>query len=309
MASLSSNARPAPTRRRKPLSPLDLRLSAALESGESDQALMALRAGADARPLRNTRDNQDPWNPLAMAAWADLPECVEALLPFSEPLLPDGQGVTALMLAVTKGSERCARLLLPVSDPKQTDPWGGTVFMRACLSRSRASESHSIACAKLLLPVSDPKQQDHERATALILASEQANPELLRWLIPLSDIAAVSNLGENALMRAASRGIIENFSPLLEAGLDPDAQDIGGRNAFMLSASQGYSQCCQVLAPLTNILARDNHGFLASDHARLRGHTRLARELETLEAVARERVSLGLAVKPRETRKPAARSL
>ena len=70
--------------------------------------------------------------------------------------------------------------------------------------------------------------------------------------------------GATALMLAAHGGFLGLSSILLPLSL-PGATDFLGWNAFMCAVASGSLHCARLLAPHSDILARDRHDRLALD--------------------------------------------
>ena len=108
-------------------------------------------------------------------------ECVQLLIPFSEPDQDDSQ---ALLLAAQNGHTECVRLLIPVSD------------MEHCAAlRSAAMNGHND-CVALLKDVSNLDANATD-GMALQIALENADCECIDVLYSVTDITALLNRLEN----------------------------------------------------------------------------------------------------------------
>jgi ankyrin repeat protein len=117
----------------------------------------------------------------------------------------DLDGRTALMIAASRGHADCVEILLPASDPSAVSPNGADALMLA------ADKGHA-RCVGLLLPASDPKQATPANkggATALMMAARAGSVESMRLLAPVSDAnhrgGGILD-GQTALVRLAKTG-------------------------------------------------------------------------------------------------------
>ena len=118
-------------------------------------------------------------NALRWAARKGHKECVELLIPVSEPKAEESE---ALREAADMGHKEIVELLIPVSDPKVNESEA---------LRWAADRGHK-ECVELLLPLSDPMAID---SWALRVAARNGHREMVELLIPVSDPAAVKELG------------------------------------------------------------------------------------------------------------------
>jgi hypothetical protein len=166
----------------------------------------------------------DGWTPLMAAARAtllareDAPaeasstvQCLNILLPLSDPMAETSLGRTALMFA---GSAHAANLLLPVSDPKARDDHRRTALMHAVLD-------NRPAVVAALLEVSNVDAESEEGATALDYAlgfgHRRARVKLAGLLAPL-----------------ATSGIDQSLERAVAVATSKAAEDAAARNAWRL---------------------------------------------------------------------------
>ena len=134
----------------------NVNLSTAAKKGDKDAVTTSLRRGGD--PL--SRDSYG-MTPLMWAAWVGSSECVEILLPISDPNAKEAvKGLTPLMWAARFGHERCVDLLLKKGNPKDVDSDGRTASIWAieggfaCLGIKIGSMIEAFDLEKLL-PMED----------------------------------------------------------------------------------------------------------------------------------------------------------
>lgn len=106
---------------------------------EGDTALARRLIEAD-HELGRACDLRDGWTALMSAAFWGRVDCVEALIPFSDPNARDIDGQTALMLAAVEGAVGCANALLAVSDMRAESKDGKSAALLA-----REAEYEEIA--------------------------------------------------------------------------------------------------------------------------------------------------------------------
>lgn len=169
--------------------------------------------------------NSDGWTPLMAAARAtllareDAPaessstvQCLQILLPLSDPMAESSSGRTALMFA---GSAHAAKLLLPVSDPKARDDRRRTALMHAVFD-------NRPAVAAALLEASNVNAESEEGATALDYAlgfgDRRARVKLAELLAPFATDGIDQSLAL-AVAAATSKAVTE---------------DVAARNAWRL---------------------------------------------------------------------------
>lgn len=175
--------------------------------GSPELIAQAIAGGAD--PLLSHPDHG--CTPLIFAAYQNQPECVRALLAFSNAQDPCANSEDALMTAAFWGHAACIRELLPSSNPKAQNKRGMTALMISI-------DREHFDCAKELAPHSDLSQTDEYLRTALHFATSSRNPEFARLLI---------------------------------AGSDTQARDAFGRTPLMSAAYYGSTACAEILLPLS----------------------------------------------------------
>jgi ankyrin repeat protein len=150
---------------------------------------------------------------------------------------------------------------------------------------------------RLLGAGADPRATDPSQVTALIFATLLGNAQIVEALLGVSDLNARTCDGETALMAAAQMGCAEVVAKLLAAGADPLAVDDQGFSALMRAAKMGNVDCVDLLAPLSDLDAKDRVGQNAEEIARVHmlamtaemlADERRRRERETLLAEATE---------------------
>lgn len=204
-------------------------------AGDAAAIRSLLEAGADPAYVDETADNPRTAFLEAANLSVDLPECLEALLPVSDPEARDKNGNTALMLAAARGNLESMALLMPHGDLEAVNHQGTTALHCAVIagSANRIAAARMLADAmatldqpqengrtalhsavffgaddlvEILLPRSDPLAQDGAGSTPYMIAilCDDADQNWIRALEPLSDQAVVNNNGDCALDIAVS---------------------------------------------------------------------------------------------------------
>jgi ankyrin repeat protein len=168
-------------------------------------------------------------------------------------------GLTALMLAAIMGHAECVELLLPVSDPLATD-WEGKSALCHAAKKKRAG------VVRALLAASDPSQKTPQGVTALMLAAEENSAECVELLLPVSNAKETAEEGKTALHLAAYHRAAAAVRALLPAS-DPLAKDCWGATALMLAAAMGSPECVELLLPSSRVNERSRLGDTALAHA------------------------------------------
>jgi hypothetical protein len=171
-----------------------------------------------------TTDIEENGLALLLAARMGHPDCVELLIPVSDPKADNS---SALRVAAENGHLACVELLLPVSDPKANN--------RSSALRVAAENGH-LACVELLLPVSEPKG-------CLLLAARNNHVDVVEHLLrfPVADDEAAL-----PLMFAAEYGhtaVVEQLIPF---------SDFGDRMCGLRCALEsGHMDCVELLLPVS----------------------------------------------------------
>jgi ankyrin repeat protein len=199
----------------------EITLVHAASYGRYDEVADLLASGVKAKgdlPSENLlRYNETP---LIGAARNGHLEIIKLLIPHSDPSFQDRDGATALMHAAHGGHVECVRLLSNRSDAAIPDKGGYSPLMRA------AHEGHA-ACVIQLIPVSDAnaryrvlsgERSDYARSngfTALMFAVLNGEIEIVKALLPLSDLSLTNDHGDTA-QRLAGRQPMPEIASLIQ---------------------------------------------------------------------------------------------
>jgi ankyrin repeat protein len=152
---------------------------------------------------------------------------------------------------------------------------------RAAEEQTRLDEVLREACREgrdslvkhMLAKGAKPSARNKSGRTALMMATE-CEPETLKALLALCDVDAQDLDGWTALTLAAMRGHARAVELFLAAGADPNKSvDGGGGIALHLAVEQGSAACVALLAPKSDLDARDGEGRRAEDAAKENGRT------------------------------------
>lgn len=119
--------------------------------------------------LRLPHITKDATEALGFASSLGRLECVQLLLPYSQPM---NNSCRALDMAAAKGHTECVRALLPFSNPNA----------RKGEALALAAQNDHVQCVQALLPDTDPQWHSN----ALFLASIHQRRECVKILLKLS---------------------------------------------------------------------------------------------------------------------------
>ncbi len=184
----------------------------------------------------------------------------------------DGQGISALLLALYRSREDMAALLARGRDDLD---W----FEAAAMGDAKRLD--------VLLSDGEGRlnQLSPDGFTALQLAAFFCRTDALRLLLDRgADPRLVSQNGMRltALHSAAARGSVDAASVLLAAGADVNARQQGGYTALMAAANLGNEAVAsRLLRHGADVTMRTEDGKTAATLARAKGFEELARRLES----------------------------
>ena len=248
------------------LSP-DARMMMAAAAGQ-ESTLRRLLDSGHCDPRATNRDGRTA---LMMAAVAGSAECVAALLPISPVDAADDEGETALFFACKAADSDSVKLLLDAgrADPNKANRRGESPLIAA-------SSNSAAAIVQLLLDAgANPNQADDRGVTPLIKVSMKEGIAELRMLLAAGANPKQANLhGETPLSYLAVILSLEGLR-LLAPLSDLGAVDNNGQTALMLACSSRSSRdaraCVEFLAPRSNVLLANNGRWTAFDLAILVG--------------------------------------
>jgi ankyrin repeat protein len=137
--------------------------------------------------------------------------------------------------------------------------------------------------------VSPREPVDERGTTPLMAAAEGGCVELVRAVLPESDVRARRIGGQDALMAAAENGRAECVEALIPRS-DALASDWGGRTALMHAADSRCARCVELLIPVSDPRAKDAAKSTALMHAAASGQERSVRLLmEVSDLKAKDR--------------------
>jgi len=141
----------------------------------------------------------------------------------------------------------------------QITNWGGSDTL---LSHA---VPHRAKCVALLVEKWDeaafPEEPSFHRNTLLMSAAMNDAPDVLRLLLPKSDVNAKNSTHDTALMLAAGNSSADCVEILLAAGANPDAFNQEGQDALMRAATHHHSQASlRALLKAANPRRIDAHG-------------------------------------------------
>ena len=127
----------------------------ALAKAVASKSVDTINAVLAAWPSGVSVDTRGPdgYTPLMVAAEKGLSEIIEALLPFSEPLLRAENGSSALIFAAAQGHWECVTRLLGVSDAIAQTKDGDTALL-AAIRNAKSKDKEAMECLRALAEAS-----------------------------------------------------------------------------------------------------------------------------------------------------------
>lgn len=192
----------------------------AAASRDRHQAIIALLPFYD--PEREPSDQLELIQALATAASEGFAMLVKTLA----PLVPPGareSGRTALMRAAARSRPECVKALLPFSDPLLMDEHGRRALALAAMGGEKPElREASAECVALLAPLSPINALDDEDQSAALLAIKANNGRALQALIDAGADLSPFPSGATPLSLAAERGAVDCARVLMPHS-DPNA--------------------------------------------------------------------------------------
>lgn len=190
----------------------------------------------------------------------DAPGVRDALAAGASAALRGPSGLTSLMVAVKRRDSDCVGALRAGSDLGATDPLYRTALMLA-------AENSDLACVEILADKSSCSARMFDGSTALNLAARGCSAQCIEALLKWSD---------------------------------PDAADWHGLTPLMAAAMRGFYDGAQLLAPLSDLSARDSNEKTAQDWAEDGHHIEVADYLAAVALSRSERDALGDVESPKD---------
>lgn len=166
----------------------------------------------------------------------DIPKCV-----LKSPML-FRQGVW--LDVAERGLLSMRRDLLP--EYPATDCTASTVLHN--LAGARAGMTHGMFLSTNVPKGIPPNQQDFFGRTALLIAIENRNHHMVKYLLDNgADVTLTNNFHHTPLHYAAAVGCKRTCEMLVEAGAHADAQDIADRQPIFYASARGYGSVVDFL--------------------------------------------------------------
>ncbi|KAF7530976.1 hypothetical protein G7054_g9327 [Neopestalotiopsis clavispora] len=218
------------------------------------------------------------WTPLTLAADEGCFTIVQRLLGQANPNFADGEGRTALMVAVSRGFADIAKLLIEKGADVHTKIHGWTALQRVAYDgRDRM--------VKLLLKHGADIEVNNSLGTPLFLASLKGHSAVVNMLLEHNaNVHSRNGNGETALLVAAKYDYggpekVAIARLLLKHGANIDTRSDDGITPIMCASCEGYTDLVNLLlSENANVDIRDLNGYSALDWSVERKH----REIEQM---------------------------
>ena len=250
---------------------LDRRLLAAAEEGDPQEIKKLLALGASARAVSESMDQATA---LCYAARVSR-ECVELLLPVSDPK-HNGTFGTPLHFAAFAEKPECLEALIPHCDALARDSFGDTALMDA-------ARGHSVRCVELLIPASDANARserlEHQSKNAFMLAMKNHPGPIVgeiakRLADATQDLNARDGKGKTALMAGVERALEFDWRESSETAayemllgrVDANLRGNRGLTALDRAVEEHALAHVKKLLPFTDVRA-EHEGKCAIDRA------------------------------------------
>lgn len=192
-----------------------------------------------------------------------------------------GRADELLNAAAAGDAVRVERLIAAISDLEQRDGQGRTALLLAVAG-------NHVAVAKALLAAgASPNAQAGNRDTPWLLAGASGRSEIVAAMLPLKpDLTIRNRFGGNALIPACERAHVETVTLLLTSGIDVDhVNDLGWTCLLEIvilgDGGPRHQQVARlVLDAGANPNLADREGVSPLAHARRRGQAAVARLIE-----------------------------
>ena len=271
--------------------------------GRVEAVTILLANGADTRTV-----DADGNSPLHHAARSSDPGVAARLLDAHAPIdALNTEGFSPLGVACEAGNWRLARFLL--DHGARCEPGAGDAALgipskgQPALLAAASGDDDAAGVQLLLKNKARVDARGHDQSTALMLACEANNPEIVSVLLDAgAAIDARDAAGMTPLMHAARGGSESVLQHLAKARPDPKLVDNDGRNALAIACASEDAEPALVRALIgmgvdPQLSSKD--GRRALDHALAAGRWRLVAELDPQHALP-ESVAEDLAAGPTE---------
>lgn len=289
----------------------DAALTEALSAGHLEAARYLVSKGAD--PLRINSWGQSMLGWAARSGNTDLLKWLQGFKP--DLSHTNNQGYTAVFEAAEHGQAEAVKFLLAQGAPDthgsetytllHAAAYGGSLELVKWLVETRKMavdepphqgltpflyalyKGHGDVARYLLARGARPRQTDDYGRTALMLAAENGDLELVTRLVERDklDLKARNQWQEDALIYAVAAGQLEVSQYLVARGLSLNQVSDSGQTPLMLAVKKGSPGLIGwMLSAGSELDARDDEGYTALANAAFAGRDDLVRRLLSLGA-------------------------
>lgn len=248
-------------------------LDSAIRSRDLDTVRFVLALGSD--------PNQD--SPLFDAYFANMDDAITLLVEHGADINQCSSNATLLSVAIERCDLESVRLVLSLgADPNVAHPMDDLIS--DCLYGECRDCVHEVMVRLLVEHGAEVTRQSREGHTVLHYAAIQGHAQLLRTGLNRINSPTILDMGDDdndtplycatqALLLSHPQQALILTSMLLEAGADPNVQNIYGHSALMLAAREGSDELVQLLLDAgANVKSQCQYGQTALSYAADCGH-------------------------------------
>ena len=178
--------------------------------------------------------------------------------PLPDPMSPEERIEKSheLLVAAWRGDVKNVARLKDFYDPAVMEDDGSTPLLLA----TKGMRSGHLECAKLLATDAACRVVNFKGQTALMLAVQYSDLDMVKALLPTSDANAVDNDGRNALMLCFSGAHVPETAIYLAPYTDLKHQDNGGGAALHWALLRGDLDAVEAFIDRSDLSARIKDG-------------------------------------------------
>lgn len=233
-------------------------LMLASSKGEAEVVKMLINFGADINMLDNNGSVALSYAIASITTFASLNTLKVIIDAKADLNIPNGSGVTPLMIAILKSRVSMVKMLIDAGANINLQTKNGDTALMVAVSNDNILQLLIDAKADLNI-------QDCDGNTVLSLAVRNSHPSAVKMLIDAgANINIQNNLGSTPLSIAATTNDIKSIKLLLNAKADLDIQDNKGNTALLYASQRSINIVRLLIRAGANINLKNNIGESAS---------------------------------------------